>query len=127
MSLLISILASIIIGILLFRLYLGNQAKKLSEDIAMSADIATEIDNTYQGKFINESDKRCILSPYEEDFQRAVKLSLWLDRFHVNATDEIVSLISSYESFDSIVEKHNRDVENETLAKNKTFFDTCLK
>ena len=56
-----------------------------------------------------------------------MKLSLWLDRFHVNATDEIVSLISSYESFDSIVERHNRDVENETLAKNKTFFDTCLK
>ena len=127
MTLLIPILASIIIGILLFRLYLRNQAKKLSEDIAMSADIATEIDNTYQGKFINESDKRCILSPNEEDYQRAVKLSLWLDRFHVNATDEIVSLISSYESFDSIVEKHNRDVENETLAKNKTFFDTCLK
>ena len=127
MTLLIPILAAIIIGILLFRLYLGNQAKKLSEDIAMSADISTEIDNTYHGKFINESDKRCILSPYEEDYQRAVKVSLWLDRFHVNATDEIVSLISSYESFNSIVERHNRDVENETLAKNKTFFDTCLK
>lgn len=127
--LLIIVLAVIIIGISIFRLYLGNQAKKLSEDIAMSADIATEIDNnnTYQGKFINESDKRRILSPNEEDYQRAVKLSLWLDRFHVNATDEIVSLISSYESFDSIVERHNRDVENETLAKNKTFFDTCLK
>lgn len=127
--LLIIVLAVIIIGISIFRLYLGNQAKKLSEDIAMSADIATEIDNnnTYQGKFINESDKRRILSPCEDDYQRAVKLSLWLDRFHVNATDEIVSLISSYESFDSIVEKHNRDVENETLAKNKTFFDTCLK
>ena len=127
MTLLIPILAAIIIGILLFRLYLGNQAKKLSEDIAMSADISTEIDNTYQGKFINESDKRRILSPNEEDYQRAVKLSLWLDRFHVNATDEIVSLITSYESFNSIVEKHNRDVENETLANNKTFFDTCLK
>ena len=47
MTLLIPILAAIIIGILLFRLYLGNQAKKLSEDIAMSADISTEIDNTY--------------------------------------------------------------------------------
>ncbi len=127
MTLLIPILASIIIGILLFRLYLGNQAKKLSEDIAMSADISTEIGNTYQGKFINESDKRRILSPYEGDYQRAVKLSLWLDRFHVNATDEIVGLITSYESFNSIVERHNRDVENETLAKNKTFFDTCLK
>lgn len=127
MTLLILILAAIIIGILLFRLYLGNQAKKLSEDIAMSADISTEIDNTYQGMFINESDKRRILSPYEGDYQRAVKLSLWLDRFHVNATDEIVSLITSYESFNSIVERHNRDVENETLAKNKTFFDTCLK
>ena len=127
MTLLIPILVAIIIGILLFRLYLGNQAKKLSEDIAMSADISTEIGNTYQGKFINESDKLCILSPYEEDYQRAVKLSLWLDRFHVNANDEIVSLITSYESFNSIVERHNRQVENEILAKNKTFFDTCLK
>jgi hypothetical protein len=107
MTLLIPILASIIIGILLFRLYLGNQAKRLSEDIAMSDDISTEIDNTYQGKFINESDKRRILSSYEGDYQRAVKLSLWLDRFHVNATDEIVSLITSYESFNSIVERHN--------------------
>ena len=70
--LLIIVLAVIIIGISIFRLYLGNQAKKLSEDIAMSADIATEIDNnnTYQGKFINESDKRRILSPNEEDYQR---------------------------------------------------------
>jgi len=127
MTLLIPILAAIIIGILLFRLYLGNQAKKLSEDIAMSADISTEIDNTYQGKFINEFDKRRILSPYEGDYQRAVKLSLWLDRFHVSATDEIVSLITSYKSFDSIVERHNRQIENEILAKNKTFFDTCLK
>lgn len=62
MTLLISILAAIIIGILLFRLYLGNQAKKLSEDIAMSADIATEIDNTYQGKFINRVSSLCITS-----------------------------------------------------------------
>lgn len=122
-----SILASIIIGILIFRLYLGHQAKKLSEDLALSTDIPAETDNAYKGKFINESDKRGILSPYEEDYQSASKLSAWLERFHVNATDEIINLISSYESFDSIVERHNRQVEDEILKKNKTFFDTCLK
>lgn len=111
----------------MFRLYLGNLAKKLSEDLALSADIPTETDNAYKGKFINESDKRGILSPYEEDYQSASKLSAWLERFHVNATDEIINLISSYESLDSIVERHNRQVEDEILKKNKTFFDTCLK
>ena len=70
-----SILVSIIIGILMSRLYLGNLAKKLSEDIVMSADIPTETDKAYQGEFINESDKREILSLYEEDYQRAVKLT----------------------------------------------------
>ncbi len=74
--LLSAILASIIIGVLIFRLYLGNQANKLSEDIALSAGILTEIDKTYQGKVINESDKKRILSHYEEDYQRASKLSL---------------------------------------------------
>lgn len=61
--LLIIVLAVIIIGISIFRLYLGNQAKKLSEDLALSADIPTETDKAYQGKFINESDKRGILPP----------------------------------------------------------------
>lgn len=50
--LLSSILALVIIGILIFRLYLGHQAKKLSEDIALSADIPTEVDQAYQGKSI---------------------------------------------------------------------------
>lgn len=84
--LLSSILALVIIGILIFRLYLDHQAKKLSEDIDMSTDIPTETDKAYQGKFINESDKREILSPYEEDYQRASKLSAWLDRFHVDSS-----------------------------------------
>jgi DNA helicase-4 len=126
-TLLIIVLVVIIIGILIFRLYLGHQAKKLSEDLTLSADIPTEVEQSYQGKVINESGKREILSPYEEDYQRALKLDAWLDRFHVNATDEIVNLISSYESIDSIVERHNKQVEEEILAKNKTFFDTCLK
>lgn len=54
MILLYSILASIIIGILVFRLYLGSQAKKLSVVIALSADIPTEVDQAYssQGKSI---------------------------------------------------------------------------
>ena len=125
--LLFSILAFIIIGILIFRLYLGNQAKKLSEDLTLSADIPTEVEQSYQGKVINESGKREILSPYEKDYQRALKLNTWLDRFHVNATDEIINLISSYESIDSIVERHNKQVEDEILAENKVFFDTCLK
>lgn len=125
--LLFSILAFIIIGILIFRLYLGNQAKKLSEDLTLSTDIPTEVDQAFQGRSINESDKKGILSPYEEDYQRALKLNAWLDRFHVNATDEIINLMSSYESIDSIVERHNKQVEDEILAENKVFFDTCLK
>lgn len=52
MILLYSILASIIIGILVFRLYLGSQAKKLSVVIALSVDIPTEVDQAYQGKSI---------------------------------------------------------------------------
>ena len=123
--LLSSILAFIIIGIFIFRLYLGHQAKKLSENLTLSADIPTEVDQVYQGKAIKISDKIEILSSYEDDYQRASKLNAWLDRFHVNATDEIINLISSYESIDSIVEKHNKQVEDEILAKNKTYFDTC--
>lgn len=73
--LLSSILALVIIGILIFRLYLGHQAKKLSEDIAMSTDIPTEVDQAYQGKVINESGKREVLSSYEEDYQRASNTS----------------------------------------------------
>ena len=69
--LLSSILAFIIIGILIFRLYLGHQAKKLSEDLTLSADIPTEVEQAYQGKVINESGKREILSLYKEDYQRA--------------------------------------------------------
>lgn len=125
--LLFSILASIIIGIFIFRLYLGNQVKKMSEDIALSADISEELSQAYQGKIINESEKSGILIPYEEDYQRAAKLCLWLDRFHVNATDEIINLISLFENIESIVERHNSQVENEILTKNKSFFDTCLK
>lgn len=114
--LLFSILAFIIIGILIFRLYLGNQAKKLSEDLTLSTDIPTEVDQAFQGRSINESDKKGILTPYEEDYQRALKLNAWLDRFHVNATDEIINLMSSYESIDSIVERHNKQVEDEILV-----------
>ena len=62
MTLLIPILAAIIIGILLFRLYLGNQAKKLSEDLTLSTDIPTEVDQAFQGRSINESDKKGILT-----------------------------------------------------------------
>ena len=112
---------------MIFRLYLGNQAKKLSEDLTLSTDIPTEVDQAFQGRSINESDKKGILTPYEEDYQRALKLNAWLDRFHVNATDEIINLMSSYESIDSIVERHNKQVEDEILAENKVFFDTCLK
>ncbi len=39
----------------------------------------------------------------------------------MNATDEIVNLISSYESIDSIVERHNKQVENEILAEKIRF------
>lgn len=122
-----SILAFIIIGILIFRLHLGNQAKKLSEDIALSANISNELEQAYRGKFINNSEKEKLLSPHRKDYQRATKLSPWLDRFHVKATDEIINLISSFESIDSTIKQHNNLVEDEILTKNKAFFDTCLK
>lgn len=125
--LLFSILAFIIIGILIFRLHLGNQAKKLSEDIALSADISNELGQAYRGKFINNSEKEKLLSPHRKDYQRATKLSPWLDRFHVKATDEIINLISSFESIDSTIKQHNSLVEDEILTKNKAFFDSCLK
>ena len=45
-TLLIIVLAVIIIGILIFRLYLGHQAKKLSEDVAMDTHDETRVSET---------------------------------------------------------------------------------
>ena len=71
--------------------------------------------------------KEGLLEPYYDNYSRAAKISKWLDRFHVNTPEEIVELINDYESIDSIVKRHNEQIENEILDKESTFFDTCLK
>ena len=126
-ELLLLVLAVIVAGIIFFRLYLSHQAKNLSEDLSTRSDITSDIDRNFHDRVIKASDREGLLSPFEEDYGHAVKLSRWLDRFHMSSTDEIISFISSYESIDSIVERHNRQIEDDILSKDKTFFDTCLK
>jgi len=119
--------AVIIAGIIFLRLYLEHLAKKMSEDLSRYSDIASVIERKFQDRIVKTSDKIDFISSYEEDYQQAVKLSCWLDRCHVNRTNEIVSFISAYESMDSLIDRHNKQVESELLASNQTFFDTCLK
>lgn len=112
---------------ILSRLYLRNQAKKLSEDIALYSNIKDGIEEKFHDRIITNTDKEGLLEPFEDNYSLAAKLSKWLDRFHVNTQEEIADLINDYESIDRIVEKHNEQIENEILDKESTFFDTCLK
>lgn len=127
MILLITICVVIIAGIIIVRLYLHNQAKRLSEDIALSSNIQADLEQKYHEHIITASEEIAFISPYEDEYNRAEKLSRWLDRFHVNTPEEIINLISGYESIDSIVKRHNEQVERDILARNTVFFDTCLK
>lgn len=126
-ALLGTILIALIVGIVVLRLYFCNQAKKLSEDIALYSNIKDGIEEKFHDRIITNTDKEGLLEPFEDNYSRAAKLSKWLDRFHVNTQEEIADLINDYESIDRIVEKHNEQIENEILDKDSTFFNTCLK
>lgn len=122
-----AIIIVLITSIVVSRLFLSNQAKKMSEDIAMSSNIIADFEKKYHDYIIATSEKLAFIAPYEDAYNHAVKLSKWLDRFHVNSTEEIIHLINDYESIDYIVKKHNKQVEHDILERNKEFFDTCLK
>lgn len=126
-SLLVFIISILLLVITVVNLLLKSQAKKFSEYIASSSIIIVDLEQKFQDHIITASEKKAFISLHEDDYKHAARLSKWLCRFRVSAPEEIVTLISDYESIDSIVKQHNEQVEKNILTLNATFFDSCLK
>ena len=67
---------TIIVGFVILRLYLSNQAKKLSEEIPICPDIKDELEEKFHDKQITNTYKENFLEPYENNYFHAERLML---------------------------------------------------
>ena len=74
-ALLGTILIALIVGIVFLRLYFCNQAKKLSEDIALDSNIKDDLEEKFHDRIITNTDKEGLLEPYDDNYSRAAKLT----------------------------------------------------
>lgn len=145
---LLGIAAMVIVIIVVLRLLLKRKSKDLSEHLKtivpykdaqcqkdslkqisdhFPIDIKTDIDSSFDGKFISSSDEIRFTEHYKEIYLEVHRFIKTLKALNIESPETITEFVCNYGNIHSLVTKHNERIIQNELDTHKDFFDHCLK
>lgn len=89
-------------------------------------DIVTDLENSYGGHIISESQEDKFTHYYVDIFKEAHALIRRLEAFSIEPSETVTKLIRDFGAIHRFVKEHNERVVQNLLEEHKDFFDSCL-
>lgn len=143
------IVAIAIVAIVAIRLFLKKKSKELTLQLESIApfkathesreetpsqenelffkDIESDLEQTFNGKYITFREKEQFTEYYTELFHEINDFLKRLETFHVEPSETITNFVSDFENLQWFIKSHNDRFIKEELDTYKDFFDHCLK
>jgi len=90
-------------------------------------DIPTELDNSFYGRIISETQKKEFSNHFIPYFQKTYSLVKILNLLDITPPESISKFIRDFGIIATLVKKHNEQVIQSILDTHADFFDHCLK
>lgn len=94
---------------------------------AFSADIATDLETSFNGRYISYSQEKEFTRYYTDYFYEADSLAKQLKKFGIEPSVIILNLLRDFKIIGKLVRIHNEHVIQNLLDTHKEFFNHCLK
>lgn len=92
-----------------------------------SADIATDLETSFNGRYISYSQEKEFTHYYTDYFYEADSLVKQLKKFGIEPSDAILNLLRDFKLIGKLVRIHNEHVIQNLLDTHNEFFNHCLK
>lgn len=102
-----------------------DSSKQISGHIPV--DIKTDMENSFDGKFISSSDEIRFTEHYKEIYQEVYRSIKTFKALNIEPSETITGFVRNYGNIHSLAAKHNERIIQNELDTHKDFFDHCLK
>ncbi len=92
-----------------------------------SVDIATDLDTSFENRYITFSREKEFTCYYTDYYKEADALVPQLKAFGIEPSEAVVRLIQDFNNIGKLVRLHNQQIIRNSLDTHKLFFDNCLK
>lgn len=92
-----------------------------------SVDIATDLDTSFENRYITFSREKEFTCYYTDYYKEADALVSQLKAFGIEPSEAVVRLIQDFNNIGKLVRLHNQQIIRNSLDTHKLFFDNCLK